>query len=403
MRIVTVSRRPCAKGSATASIVQHEAGALNIDATRIGFTDAQDLALTKMKNPTDGGAAAATSVVYGANRPQGKVTETGRWPTNLILQHRPGCRQTGTTTLPGYSINRWTDGAKPFGGGAGHKYETEVFPDETVLLWECTPDCPVYELDGQGELSQLNAARYFKQVQEFEMKDLPEELIDYLVTMIAPPASCEPVLILRPDLENYPWEEHEDSTVHGILTMGNPGPYMEDIDRVLRPGAHLLIVAPEDEPAGYTGACAVEDFGYEIRDAIALLDGTGDFHYVAKANTSERNAGIPSRESEQGRVVQNDHPTIKPIAIMEALLRDIPEGGLIVDPFMGSGTTGIACLRTDHNFIGIDQNVEYVTIADQRIRHWDRAKNAWNGATIKSEAPIEDSSESMSLDDLFGF
>lgn len=233
------------------------------------------------------------------------------------------------------------------------------------------------------------------------MHEIPQETIEYLVTLISPPSSCEPNVVVQFDLDDYPWEQHADSSVHGIITMGNPEPHMDDIDRVLKPGAHLLVVAPDDEPTGHTGACAVEDFGYEIRDAIAVLDTPGEFHYVAKASTSERNAGVTATANEHGREVANFHPTVKPVGIMEALLADVPAGALVVDSFSGSGTTGIACLRTAHNFIGIDQDPAYLRIADQRIRHWDRAQNAWNGATIESEAEFEEE-EALGLEDLFG-
>jgi hypothetical protein len=402
MRVVTLSRKRCRASSTTANVVEHEAGALNIDATRIGFQSQQDKDAafpggTTTSRQVVGGGLGAGWREHDRGDFSAQQHSAGRWPANVVLVHRTACEQGGTTVVPGYTINRWTDGAKPFGGGAGHEYESDAQPDEEIIVWDCSSTCSVSVLDEAEPLS-----RYFKQVQENAMNEIPAELIDYLVTMISPPPSCEPNIIVRPDFDDYPWERHEDASVHGILTMGNPEPYMEDIDRVLRPGAHLLIVSPEDEPTGHTGACAVEDFGYEIRDAIAVLDAPGEFHYVAKASSAERNAGIVARESESGRVVQNDHPTIKPVAIMKALLADVPAGALVVDPFMGSGTTGVACLRTGHNFVGIDQDAQYLQIADQRVRHWDRAKNAWNGATIESEAQFEEE-EPVGLEDLFGF
>jgi len=434
MRVVTVSRRPCIASSTTANITEYEAGAINIDACRIGFSSVQDQGTYKANASGDRGHEDNRTRGLDFKMGCGTADGTGRWPANVVLMHRAGCKQTGTIVVPGYTINRWSDGAKPFGGGAGHEYESEAQPEEQVAVWECEEGCAVQSLGeqsgqrpstgphpsstsvpslyrpNQGDYQKQgplyddsgSAARYFKQVQEIEMNELPPELFDYLITMISPPASCEPVIIAQPSLEDYPWEEHEDASVHGMITMGNPEPHMEEIDRVLRPGAHLLLVAPDEELTGHTGACAVEDFGYEIRDAIALLDTPGEFHYVAKASSAERNTGIVARESDTGRVVQNEHPTVKAVGVMEALLQDIPKGATVVDCFMGSGTTGLACLRTGHNFIGIDQDAEYLRIADQRIRHWDRAENAWNGATIESEAEFA-AEESVGLGDFFGF
>lgn len=167
----------------------------------------------------------------------------------------------------------------------------------------------------------------------------------------------------------------------------------------------MLLISPEEEPTGYQGACSVEEFGYEIRDAIALLDQPDDFHYVAKPSGKERHAGVIEHEDETtGRFVQNSHETVKPVGMMRALLQDVPVGeGPVVDPFLGSGTTGLACLYTKHDFVGIEQSADYLVIADQRVRHWDRAVCAWDGAEVVSEAAKEEDAGPLELADLFGF
>lgn len=63
-----------------------------------------------------------------------------------------------------------------------------------------------------------------------------------------------------------------------------------------------------------------------------------------------------------------EHPTQKPEGITEALLRySCPEGGIVFDPFMGSGTTGVVAQKLGLNFLGIDKNPEYFEIAKRRI------------------------------------
>ncbi len=85
------------------------------------------------------------------------------------------------------------------------------------------------------------------------------------------------------------------------------------------------------------------------------------FIYAPKANKKERNDGV-----EGG----NKHPTVKPVAVMAYLCRLVtPPGGRVLDPFMGSGTTGIAALREGFDFIGIERESEYREIAEARIRH----------------------------------
>lgn len=65
------------------------------------------------------------------------------------------------------------------------------------------------------------------------------------------------------------------------------------------------------------------------------------------------------------------HPTQKPVALMEYLIRTYTnEGETVMDNCMGSGTTGVACVNTNRNFIGIEQDANYFAIAEQRIYNY---------------------------------
>jgi len=89
------------------------------------------------------------------------------------------------------------------------------------------------------------------------------------------------------------------------------------------------------------------------------------FFYCAKASRAERDAGLDGI---------NPHPTIKPINLMRYLVRltKTPTGGIVLDPFMGSGTTGCACALEGREFIGIEKEAEYVEIAEKRIAYWSK-------------------------------
>jgi len=78
-------------------------------------------------------------------------------------------------------------------------------------------------------------------------------------------------------------------------------------------------------------------------------------------------AGLLQRGEENGQA--RIHPTQKPVALMALCLEEakVPEGATVLDPYMGSGTTGIACLRTNRNFIGIEKDPTYFKIACDRI------------------------------------
>jgi len=79
------------------------------------------------------------------------------------------------------------------------------------------------------------------------------------------------------------------------------------------------------------------------------------FFYCAKASNNDRGKG-------------NNHPTVKPIDLMRYLIRLVcPVGSVVLDPFMGSGTTGKAALEEGMEFIGIEQSAEYMDISKKRL------------------------------------
>ncbi len=120
------------------------------------------------------------------------------------------------------------------------------------------------------------------------------------------------------------------------------------------------------------------------------------FFYVSKPSKAEKNIGLddmPNTErinydgfhSEQGLInnnrnpenrlpMKNGHPTVKAIELMRHLvtLTKTPTGGTVLDPFMGSGTTGCACVLEDRDFIGIEMSEEYFEIAKKRIEYYEK-------------------------------
>jgi DNA modification methylase len=75
------------------------------------------------------------------------------------------------------------------------------------------------------------------------------------------------------------------------------------------------------------------------------------------------------RATRKERGEYNDHPTPKPIDLMRYLIRVYsPKGGTVIDPFLGSGSTGIAALQENRKFVGIDLTQHYVDISERRIK-----------------------------------
>lgn len=114
--------------------------------------------------------------------------------------------------------------------------------------------------------------------------------------------------------------------------------------------------------------------------------GASRFFYCAKASKSERNRGLEGMPERRGGAEQfdsrwkdgigeermpintNHHPTVKPLSLMEYLVKLItPPNGIVLDPFMGSGTTGLAAKNLSFRFVGIERDEEYFKIAEKRI------------------------------------
>lgn len=111
------------------------------------------------------------------------------------------------------------------------------------------------------------------------------------------------------------------------------------------------------------------------------------FFYCAKASKADRNEGcadlpdvpagmrsetsgqhIARRDGGAPTVTKNNHPTVKPTNLMRWLVRLVTSpGGMVLDPFAGSGSTGKACVLEGFNFIGIEREAAYVDIARRRI------------------------------------
>jgi len=104
---------------------------------------------------------------------------------------------------------------------------------------------------------------------------------------------------------------------------------------------------------------------YEGTDKIVGHTDSGSaarFFYCAKASKKDRNEGCAGLEK------GNNHATVKPTKLMQYLVRLVtPKNGICLDPFMGSGSTGKACVVEGFNFIGIEMNDEYFKIAEKRI------------------------------------
>lgn len=122
--------------------------------------------------------------------------------------------------------------------------------------------------------------------------------------------------------------------------------------------------------------------------------GASRYFYVAKVSKKERNMGLDSfednipigRDPNQDKtdtthkprptLTKNNHPCLKPINLLTYLCRLVtPKGGIILDTFMGSGSTGIAALLEGFDFIGMEMDAHYFEIAEARINKYEEYRS----------------------------
>jgi DNA modification methylase len=179
----------------------------------------------------------------------------------------------------------------------------------------------------------------------------------------------EPILLARAPLAG--------TTPRNVQEWGT-GALNIDAARVGEPGywpAHLAL----SHAAGCADARCTNECPAGLLDAARPDLRPSRLCFCAKAQKHEREAGcdeLPLRADQlyshpTPRLRRNIHPTVKPVELMRWLVKLItPPGGVVLDPFTGSGSTGIAAVMEGREFLGIEREARYVDIACARLTHW---------------------------------
>ncbi len=133
------------QGTVGRNVEQYGTGMLNIDGARIKSDLSRMVSGTGKPRSGKGsikGYGDQSGATFGgdaANPPN----DLGLWPKNQIFSHSPECKVIGERIVKGRAINRFTEGAKPFGGGVGKSYDSIQMPDQVIPIYECCDDCCV--------------------------------------------------------------------------------------------------------------------------------------------------------------------------------------------------------------------------------------------------------------------
>jgi site-specific DNA-methyltransferase (adenine-specific) len=315
---IVLARKPLEKGLSIAeNVLKWGVGAINIDASRIGHNEEQKFTNREQRKE---GWNMGNCGFDSTNNHTASADPNGRFPSNVILTHHSECECLGLKKVKGSSCSPEDVGKGREGNHSNGIYgeksskitvsHTDENGEETIENWNCHEDCPIKILDEQsGELKSGNLSG-----------------------------------------KEYT-EGKRTNVVYGKL-----------------------------------GA-------YEFNPRKGDTGGASRFFYVAKASKSERNFGLKGFEEKQsvgggggiGEYLEdvnspsgkygsekapskNHHPTVKPVKLMQYLVRMItPPNGTVLDPFAGSGTTGVACKIDGFNFVGLELSEEYGEIARARI------------------------------------
>lgn len=428
---VVVARKPLI-GTIAANVLAHGTGAMNIDGCRVSWgSEAPTQEEWNQKGASAGG------VHYGqisdgmrAAYAEGKIpAPTGRWPSNVILGHSEECEQRGeqwacTSDCP-VAILDGQSGILTSGSlNPGHKRaggEGNAFSSAAGIIQKS------YGGDSGG------ASRFFFtcQVTKAEQREIPctEESKEVASTS----GGQRMVLIEKSSLTdgygNRPTETFPQDGKSTTRTT-TPSTTHSTISSVSRPsGTTTTTNESEKIMCGETGSNtgAVNDVestgplmgsridpevgnkdtvshavdrlsangGSETASTTTPTCGSTDgivgarFFYTAKASKNERTAN--------GRV-PNNHPTVKPLALMRYLCRLVtPPGGVVLDPFMGSGTTGVAARQEGFRFVGMERDDDSYETAKGRIA-LALVPHIWNDPVKETPPPVK-----MTLSDLLGF
>lgn len=376
---IVLARKPLEKGLTVAqNVVKWGTGALAIDASRIG-SETRPL---MVRTETVVAAKSMSGVSTGATS-SGEVTTQGRWPSNVLLDEEAAAmldEQSGVLTSnskPGQVKRNKPTSPTAMAGSHGLAQDPNAFYGDSGGASRFFANFKFTK----GEMEWLDQHGLGNAKLAESNSNLDEQAMSSALEAVKTNFKSDPRL-LRSLASIHDFKKC--ILLHNLASLAESPESIGTTEIILSLLKSYGSVLPATEE--------------NINSASPENNnGPTRFLYQAKASKRERNAGLegmpvkrndthnnPSRmvgsSADKAKAQmdtsgtagnQNHHPTVKPIKLMEYLVRMItPPGGIVLDPFMGSGTTGCAARKLGYQFIGIEREAEYLEIARKRIEHW---------------------------------
>lgn len=346
---VVLARKPV-DGPISKNVLEHGTGGINVGVCRVGAE--------RRINPP--GRKGVSTFIASPITSEPSEAE-GRWPPNVLLSHSSDCNVIGKRTIPGvkgggFQPSMTSKGYK--GGGFGHpdsrgkrkgnpSSPKKGIADSVVPLFRCIEGCPIREIDKQSGNRKVGNP--------------------------------------RPDRGGGIWSRSTDGVPCGPqygdtggMSRVFPVFYTAKPGRSEREAGCSKLPLRSSKKLNEGGIQGRRDKGAE--EAIKKAEVTSQ-GLDARGRVLIREDGtqtLVKRWIPQHRA--NTHPTVKPIKVMRWLCKLItPPGGIVLDPFTGSGTTGCAAVLEGFRFFGMELGEGHAEIARARIAHWKTKRRAGLG------------------------
>ena len=399
---ICMARKPLAEKTVAENCLKWGTGGINIDESRVGLGDEQPPTGSAKRIYKSNGYT--EDKIYGDNK---ETSPLGRFPANLIHDNSEEVRECFPESTSGAkkaNQENYNHDGKEFVatlGASVNEYQAssgnasrffKSIPQDKKVRGKTSVVCNFCGIDFDKKNSQLFTDRHFcsrKCFGEWQSKFLLGENSynwkDGKMDLISRVRSLKKMIDWRNEVykrDNYTCKKCGDNT--GGNLQAHHIHHLSDLIREL----NLIDITDAIE----------SDKLWDITNGTTLCDSCHtETHksliYQAKASKSERNKGCEELEEKDSTARQvssewkvdnrhpdggyetapqtkatNNHPTVKPIALMEYLIKMVtPKGGTVLDPFMGSGSTGVAAKRLKRHFIGIEREADYIKIAEARI------------------------------------
>lgn len=327
---ICVARKPIEERLTIAdNVMKHGTGAINIDGCRISHNEEQ-----KITNRKDKGATWNIENCGFDNTKNSiaSASALGRFPANVIFSHSPDCVCVGTKKVKGTCTGNAEKGENS--NGAIESIRRGEFTDrtdenglETVENWSCVDGCPIKELDKQSGITKSGK--------------------------------------VKEDKSSYSGE----SNTKFLRGVSNSNNQHGDIGGASR----FFYVAKPSKAERNKGLENFEDKkGSNLTNTSGRDIGAKLFCQICNKRQGACLCESPEFTHDNQSTRKNNHPTVKPVKLIQYLIRLItPPNGIVLDPFNGSGTTGIACKAEGFNYVGLELDSEYCKISEARIKGWD--------------------------------